>query len=124
MTYPSMTVKVLRALLVERGCEAPPKANKSELVGILQALDSSEPAVEVVPEPVVDVGPKTVWTTVDDRVTDWVDRVCERHALDEADVIRGMLYCAYGKLSRRGDARAVVALKGAIADVRFRRQWL
>ena len=73
MDYSKMTVKALRALLVERDCEAPAKANKSELVRLLESLDDSEPAAveaaleELPPEP--GPQPKALWATVSDEVS-------------------------------------------------------
>jgi len=126
--YSKMTVKALRSLLVERDCEAPAKANKSELVRLLESLDESAPAAveaaleELPPEP--SHQPKALWATVSDEVSAWVDQVAATHNMAEADVVRGMLYCAFGPLRRGGLIRTKRALDGALKDTSFRQKWL
>ena len=128
MSYSGMTVKALRAMLIERDCEAPAKAKKTELVALLESLDDSEPAVveaaleELPAEPAPQ--PKALWATVDDRVSDFVEALCLRSELPESEVVRGMLYCAYATMARRGEARSAATIKGALRDTTFRRQWL
>ena len=124
MDYSKMTVKALRALLVERDCEAPAKANKSELVSLLESLDDSEPAVIEAALEELPSEPKALWATVDDRVSAFVEALSLRSELDESEVVRGMLYCAYATMSRRGEARSAATIKGALRDTTFRRQWL
>jgi len=126
--YSEMTVKALRALLIERDCEAPAKAKKTELVALLESLDDSEPAVveaalkELPAEPAPQ--PKALWATVSDEVSAWVDQMAATHNMEEADIVRGMLYCAFGPLRRGGVLRSKRALDGALRDTGFRQKWL
>lgn len=128
MDYSEMTVKALRALLIERDCEAPAKAKKTELVALLESLDDSEPAVveaalkELPAEPAPQ--PKALWATVSDEVSAWVDQMAATHNMEEADIVRGMLYCAFGPLRRGGVLRSKRALDGALRDTGFRQKWL
>jgi len=124
VTYPAMTVKALRSLLAERDCEAPAKANKAELVSLCKALDDSkQSAAEPAPaEP--DNQPKALWATVSDEVSAWVDMMASTHNMAEDDIVRGMIYCAFGPLRRGGALRAKRALDNALRDTRFRKRWL
>ena len=128
MDYSEMTVKALRALLIERDCEAPAKAKKTELVALLESLDDSQPAVveaaleELPAEPAAQ--PKALWATVSDEVSAWVDKMAATHNMSEDEVVRGMLYGAYGAMRRGGTVRSKRALDGALKDTRFRKKWL
>lgn len=128
MDYSEMTVKALRALLIERDCEAPVKAKKSELVSLCEALDDSEPAAveaaleELPAEPAPQ--PKALWATVSDEVSAWVDLMASTHNMAEDEVVRGMLYGAYGALRRGGPVRGKRALDNALRDTGFRKRWL
>jgi hypothetical protein len=126
--YSEMTVKALRALLIERDCEAPAKAKKTELVALLESLDDSEPAAveaaleELPAEPAPQ--PKALWATVSDEVSAWVDQMAATHNMEESDIVRGMLYCAFGPLRRGGVLRSKRAIDGALRDTGFRQKWL
>ena len=129
MIYSEMTVKALRALLVERDCEAPVKAKKSELVALCEALDDSAPeaveaALEELPQdPAVPEG-KALWAVVDTMCSSWVEEVSLESGMSEEDIVRGMLYCSFNTMMINGSMRSAAWIKCALEDTGHTRRWI
>lgn len=126
MNYSEMTVKALRALLVERDCEAPVKAKKSELVALCEALDDSEPAavdaaLEELPEQPIG---KALWAVVDTACSSWVEEVSLESGMSEEDIVRGMIYCSFNTMMINGSMRSTAWIKCALEDTEHSRRWI
>ena len=127
MDYSGMTVKALRALLVERECEAPPKAKKSELVTLLEMLDESAPAAveaELKELPAEEPAPKALWAEVDDACSEFVSQLSLESGMSEQDIVRGMLYCSLNTMRMNGPPRSLVWIRGALEDTGHTRRWI
>jgi hypothetical protein len=127
VSYTEMTVKALRALLVERDCEAPLKAKKAELVRLLESLDDSQP--EVVEAALEELPPekpaaKALWTEVDDACSEFVSQLSMESGMSEQDIVRGMLYCSLNTMRMNGPPRSLAWINGALGDVNHVRRWI
>ncbi|ANS05354.1 hypothetical protein [uncultured Mediterranean phage] len=127
MDMSEMTVKSLKGQLLAKGIEPPKKAKKSELIAILAATEVSEAAADeraaAAATPAQPTGP-TLWAEVDDTCMAWVKTMCMQHRLDEQDVVRGMLYCAFNAMHRQGLVRSQRAITNALKDTTHRGSWI